>query len=80
MDFDLTREQEMIRKEVRKFAQSEIDPVVAKTGEISSDLARRVVGMRYTMEMFMPVRQEAAAVYQRVIDANRIEKLPPAGS
>jgi subtilisin family serine protease len=55
-------------------AQSEIDPVVAKTGEISSDLARRLVGMRYTMKMFLPVRDEAAAVYQRVIDANRIEK------
>ena len=27
MDFDLTKEQEMIRKEVRKFAQSEIAPV-----------------------------------------------------
>ncbi|MEJ2657341.1 MAG: acyl-CoA dehydrogenase family protein [Desulfobacterales bacterium] len=27
MDFDLTTEQEMIRKEVRKFAQSEIVPV-----------------------------------------------------
>ena len=29
MDFDLTREQEMIRKEVRKFAQKEIAPVAA---------------------------------------------------
>ncbi|UCD91197.1 MAG: acyl-CoA dehydrogenase family protein [Desulfobacterales bacterium] len=33
MDFDLTREQEMIRKEVRKFAQSEIAPVAAELDE-----------------------------------------------
>lgn len=33
MDFDLTKEQEMIRKEVRKFAQSEISPVAAELDE-----------------------------------------------
>ncbi len=33
MDFDLSREQEMIRKEVRKFAQSEIAPVAAELDE-----------------------------------------------
>ncbi len=33
MNFDLTREQEMIRKEVRKFAQSEIAPVAQELDE-----------------------------------------------
>ncbi len=33
MDFDLTKEQEMIRKEVRKFAQSEISPVAVELDE-----------------------------------------------
>jgi len=33
LDFDLTKEQEMIRKEVRKFAQSEIAPVAAELDE-----------------------------------------------
>ncbi|GAB6904422.1 putative acyl-CoA dehydrogenase YngJ [Desulfosarcina cetonica] len=33
MDFDLTREQEMIRKEVRRFAQSEIAPVAVDLDE-----------------------------------------------
>lgn len=33
MDFDLTKEQEMIRKEVRKFALSEIAPVAADLDE-----------------------------------------------
>ncbi len=33
MDFDLTKQQEMIRKEVRKFAESEIAPVAAELDE-----------------------------------------------
>jgi len=33
VNFDLSREQEMIRKEVRKFAQSEIAPVVLELDE-----------------------------------------------
>ena len=33
MDFDLTKEQEMIRKEVRKFAQSEIAPIAGELDE-----------------------------------------------
>ena len=33
MDFDLTKEQEMIRKEVRKFAQSEIAPIAVELDE-----------------------------------------------
>ncbi|MBW1649542.1 MAG: acyl-CoA dehydrogenase family protein [Deltaproteobacteria bacterium] len=33
MDFDLTKEQEMIRKEVRKFAKEEIVPVAAELDE-----------------------------------------------
>lgn len=45
MDFDLTREQEMIRKEVRKFAQSEIAPVAAELDEkeeFSEELTRKM--------------------------------------
>ncbi|MBW1693770.1 MAG: acyl-CoA dehydrogenase family protein [Deltaproteobacteria bacterium] len=45
MDFDLTREQEMIRREVRKFAQSEIDPIAAELDEketFSSELTKKM--------------------------------------
>lgn len=45
MDFDLSREQEMIRKEVRKFAQSEITPVAAELDEkeeFSTDLTLKM--------------------------------------
>ncbi len=45
MDFDLSREQEMIRKEVRKFAQNEIDPVANELDEkeeFSAELTRKM--------------------------------------
>jgi short-chain 2-methylacyl-CoA dehydrogenase len=45
VDFDLTREQEMIRKEVRKFARSEIAPMAQELDEtetFSSDLTRKM--------------------------------------
>lgn len=45
MDFDLTKEQEMIRKEVRKFASSEIAPVAAELDEreqFSVELTRKM--------------------------------------
>ncbi len=45
MDFDLTREQEMIRKEVRHFAEKEIAPVAIELDEkeiFSSELTRKM--------------------------------------
>jgi alkylation response protein AidB-like acyl-CoA dehydrogenase len=45
VDFDLTKEQEMIRREVRRFAQSEIAPVADELDEreeFSSELTRKM--------------------------------------
>jgi short-chain 2-methylacyl-CoA dehydrogenase len=45
VDFDLTREQEMIRREVRAFAEKEIAPVAAELDEreaFSSSLTRKM--------------------------------------
>ncbi|PIP41313.1 MAG: acyl-CoA dehydrogenase [Desulfobacterales bacterium CG23_combo_of_CG06-09_8_20_14_all_51_8] len=45
MDFDLTKQQEMIRKEVRKFAEKEIAPVAAdldETETFSPELTRKM--------------------------------------
>lgn len=45
MDFDLTKEQEMIRREVRRFAEKEIAPVAAELDKkeiFSSDLTRKM--------------------------------------
>lgn len=54
--------------------QSEMDPVVASTGVLTEDMARTLIAMRSTMEMFLPVREQVVAVYQKLIDANRVEK------
>ncbi len=45
MDFDLTKQQEMIRKEVRKFAEKEIAPIAAdldETETFSNELTRKM--------------------------------------
>jgi alkylation response protein AidB-like acyl-CoA dehydrogenase len=45
MDFDLSKEQEMLRKEVRKFARKEVAPVAAELDqreEFSPDLTRKM--------------------------------------
>lgn len=45
MDFDLTKEQEMIRKEVRKFAEKEVFPVALELDEkeeFSNDLTKKM--------------------------------------
>ncbi len=45
MDFDLTKEQKMIRREVRKFARKEIAPVAAEldeTEQFSAELTRKM--------------------------------------
>jgi len=56
LDFDLTKEQEMIRKEVRKFAQSEIAPVAAELDEkeeFSAELTKKM-GEIGLFGMFVP--------------------------
>jgi alkylation response protein AidB-like acyl-CoA dehydrogenase len=56
MDFDLTREQKMIRKEVRRFAEKEIGPVAGELDEkeaFSAELTRKMgdIGL---FGMFVP--------------------------
>ncbi len=60
MDFDLTQEQNMIRKEVRKFAQKEIAPIAGELDEkeeFSSDLTRKM-GEIGLFGMFVPEKYE----------------------
>jgi hypothetical protein len=39
--------------------QSEMDPVVASTGELTEDMARTLIAMRSTIEMYLPVRERS---------------------
>ena len=64
MDFDLTKEQEMIRKEVRKFAQSEIAPVAAELDEkeeFSVELTKKM-GEIGLFGMFVSEKYEGQAM------------------
>ncbi len=55
--------------------QSEFEPVVEKTGQISGEIAQRVVGMRYLIDVRLPVRNEILHVFEEYITANRVEKV-----
>jgi alkylation response protein AidB-like acyl-CoA dehydrogenase len=60
MDFDLSKEQEMIRKEVRKFAQKEIAPVAGELDqreEFSPEITRKM-GEIGLFGMIVPDRYE----------------------
>lgn len=64
MDFDLTKEQEMIRKEVRKFAQSEIAPIAAELDEkeeFSVELTKKM-GEIGLFGMFVSEKYEGQAM------------------
>ena len=54
--------------------QAQMDPVVAQAGEISSDLAGRVVGLRYLLVMRLALKDELVSVYQDKIDAHQVVK------
>jgi subtilisin family serine protease len=54
--------------------QGQLDPTVAKTGELSADLADQVVRLRAALTTNMPLREDIVAVYGEMIDGHRIEK------
>jgi len=55
-------------------AKSQIDPAVAASGEVSSDLVPSVVGLRYALTTTISLNNEVIDVYGRLISANKVEK------
>lgn len=55
--------------------QARFDPIVAKKGEVSSDIAGGIVGIRYTLEWRLPLKEELVAVYGDVIDRHQVAKM-----
>ena len=53
---------------------STIEPAVEKTGNISGDVANQLVGMYYTMNNVLPLKNEMVEVLQAYIDKNKVEK------
>lgn len=55
-------------------AQSQFDPAATETGRISGDVAESLIGMRQTIDVILPYRDEVVEVLGAYIDANRVEK------
>ena len=55
-------------------AKSQVDPAVAASGEVSSDLVPTVVALRYALTKTVALRNEVIDVYGRLIAANTVEK------
>jgi hypothetical protein len=54
--------------------QAQIEPVVAKTGELNDEQAGSVIGMHLMITERLPLKEETISVYQKMIDANRTVK------
>ena len=54
--------------------QGRLDPIVAEKGELSSDLAGNIVGMRYALRWQLPLRDELVSVYGDMIEKHQVAK------
>lgn len=54
--------------------QSQLDPVVAGAGEVSSDLAGQIVGLGSAMRTVLPLREELVAAYAAFLAAGQEDK------
>lgn len=59
---------------IHGIVKAQMEPVVAKTGELSADMAGSVLGLHYLLTERLPVKDEIVAVLQATIDAHKIEK------
>ena len=59
---------------VMGIVKSRLDPIVAKQGEVSADLAQSIVGLRYALRWQLPVKDDIVRVYQQLIDAHQVAK------
>lgn len=55
--------------------QTNLEPVVEKTGQLSSNFAARVIALRYVMDYQLPLKNEIIAVLDQYIKQNRVEKV-----
>lgn len=62
------------RNMVLGLAKSQVDPAVAASGAVSSDLVPTVVGLRYALTTTVPLGREVVEVYSGLIDANKVDK------
>jgi subtilisin family serine protease len=54
--------------------QSQYDPAAKKTGTISGEIARQIIGVRISIEKIFPYKNIIVEVFQNYIDKNKVEK------
>jgi subtilisin family serine protease len=59
---------------IRGIAQSNMDPVVAETGELNDEMAETLLGMQLTLQHLLPLREVRLAALQKLVDAHQVEK------
>ena len=59
---------------IMSIIEGQFDPVVEQTGEVSNEIAYRIVNLRYAMSVTLPVKETIVSTLARHIAANRIEK------
>jgi len=59
---------------LRGIVQSQLEPAVAATGELTADQAGTIVGIRHAIDHMLPLNPVAAEVYGAYLDENATEK------
>jgi len=54
--------------------QGQFDPVVEKVGQISNDIAERLISLRYIHDFQLPLKEQIIFVLEKYIAVNRFEK------
>lgn len=52
----------------------EFEPAVEKTHQISGDVAEQIIGIRYALQIQLPLKNEIISVYDKYIKENRVVK------
>ncbi len=54
--------------------QSQFEPVVIQTGNVSNEVAAQIIGVRYLVTTQLPFKKPIIDVFEKYISANRVEK------
>ena len=59
---------------VMGIVQARYDQIVAKSGELSSDIAGNVVGIRFLLKWRLPLKEELISIYSDAIEKHKVDK------
>jgi hypothetical protein len=64
----------LTEKFIQGLVQSNMDPVVAETGELNDEMAERLLRIQLTVQSYLPFRDVQLAVLQKLVDVHKVEK------